>query len=211
MTSFSATLVNQTQSTWTLVVYLTLPTSPTLASVAWKLTAPAASGGTQRVTWSDGFGVALATLNGTLYQQNLVQASDPGKAWKVVTVSNAVQFDADGNALLPTSLQVDNASGQTVNAGLAYGGTGAIYRSGLANGVNVQFGTTPLFWAILVDSIQHGELVRQGTADAAMFNSFVGPQAVQFPNGQPNLVATATQDGGGVQLALGYSANSGGA
>lgn len=209
MTEYSATLDNQTQTTWTLVIYLILPSSPTLSSVAWKL-ASAAPTGTKAVTWDDGLGVALATLSGNVYQQNLVQASDAGKAWKVVTQSGAQQFQADGSSMTPTTLQVDNAAGQPVDAGFALGGTGAVYRAGLLSGSNVLFDTAPQVWALLADNAQQGEIVYEAASRAMLIGTFVGPQQVRFPASQPNLVVTATQSGGSVSMALTYANTPGG-
>ncbi len=204
MTDYTVNFYNQTDSTWTLAIYLTVP-GIGLDSVCWKRI-PAAPGGQGLVTWDPQ--KLSAVIGGRPSSDTLVyttlqaKSAEPGSKWKIVNPSGAQELEADGNANLPNQIQILNDSLQEASPGLGMAEVGAIYRPDLLSGLNQTFDAQPNYWAMAFDSVQEGQLITTSSALGAM-SIMTNSTELDFSQGS-NAGVTIQVDGSTVKVTVSY-------
>jgi hypothetical protein len=83
-------------------------------------------------------------------------------------------------------------------------GAGAVYKSNVASGLNVEFEPTPQYWVLLADQASAGQVITVSRLPASMFLVFTTPQELNFPSAQPAAVVTASMNGSTLQVDISY-------
>lgn len=205
----SITFNNQTDRTWTMAIYQTLPKSTNLDSVSWQQVTVAESG-VNSISWANTFNAVIASYTDSegkqLYKAFQLPAASPGSAWKIVMKGGILQLQADGSAPLSTQIQIANVSGQLANPGLGMDGKGAVYQQGLFSGLSVLFETSPLLWVGLFDLISPGEVITGGLNRKVSFmTTMAGPWALKYPAGQNGATLKAWIENSSLQTSLEYT------
>lgn len=211
MTAYAATLVNETSSVWTLVVYVTIPNAATMLSVAWQVSPGVAPSGSNGVTWTDGASVCLGTLSTStgvsIFRQNLARAAAPNQGW-TVTNNGSLDLTLTGPSITPGQIEVTNSAGQLTNIALGYSSTAAVYAAGIASGLAVGFIPTPRYWALITQSsVAQGQVVAYATPTnkAQVAGTFVPPFAFDFPSNETAATITLSMNGNSVSVITTYA------
>lgn len=191
---------NQTNRTWTMVVYQTIPESIGLDSVAWKKTIAPQNGETG-VSWEIEYLVALANYKQTggigVYKASQKFNDIPlGSKWKVVYKDNVQQLERDGDADRPELIVIKNDSNHLADVGVGMSGEASVYKRDVLSGSAGQFKVTPTYYVGLFNNLELGTVISS--------NVVVGPLEVKFPGGLNKAVLTASLDGSNIKLDLNY-------
>lgn len=220
MTAYGATLQNDTDSVWTLVIYVTLPAAASMLSVAWQVSAPVANHGSADVSWTDTPAVCLGTSSGVpgaqSFKQTLWQQAAVDQGWVVGTTGGALTLTLSGSSPTPGQIAVTNNSGQTTNIALGYSAAAAVYSQNVSSGVAVGFVPVPTYWALITQSaIKRGDVVAYASTPAKLAQTnlielsagqYIPPIRLQFPTMQTAVTITLSMDGNTVQAIPAYSA-----
>jgi rhizosphere induced protein len=199
MPTYTVNFTNNTDQTWTMVLYQKLPNGQDLDSVSWlQTTAP--PGGTSGVQFRDELEVALAyySENGGrgIFHTSQILPAGYGSAWRVVFEDGVQQLKNRGRAALPQQITITNESASAVSAGIGMSEHAAVYRRNLATGATAQFQVTPSYFVGLFDNVVRGEVITD--------NVGVGPEQLRFPPGSSRATVTANLDDSQVVLRIQY-------
>jgi len=208
-TSYDVTFNNQTATTWTLVLYITLPAGSGLASVSWKQ-ASVAPNGIGSLSWTDNSYAVLGTaksFNGVPgFALSQAVSAPPDTGWNIVVQNSVQQLVAAGAPLLKGTIQINNVSSRNANPGFGLDGAGALYKSNLASGLSIQLTPQPQYWAMLAEQMSVGEVITVAGLPSTKLTAaaFTPPQALSFPNGQTSATVTASMSGEALIVAITY-------
>ncbi|AOY80604.1 hypothetical protein BJP36_12415 [Moorena producens JHB] len=198
--TYSVDFKNQTDRTWTMVVFQEIPDSIGLDSVAWKKTTVPRSG-ESGVDWDIEYIVALANYKqtggvGVYKASQKFNNISLGSKWKVVFKDGVQQLEPDGDAEKPELIVINNESNQLADVGIGMSGDASVYKRDVYSGSGGQFKVTPTYYVGIFNDLVLGTVISS--------NVIVGPLKVQFPSGMNKAVLTATLDGSTLKLALTY-------
>jgi hypothetical protein len=189
---------NQTDRTWTMVVYQTIPASIGLDSVAWKKTTVPKSG-ESGVEWEIDYLVALANYKQStgvgVYKAAQKLNASLGSKWKVVFQDGVQQLEPDGSGE-PGFIVIKNDSGNPADIGIGMSGESSVYKRDVLSGSAAQFQVTPTYYVGLFNDLIYGTVISS--------NVIVGPLPLVFPSGNNKAVLTASLDGSKIKLGLKY-------
>jgi len=199
MSNYYCNFKNETDQTWTMAVYQTLPDSIGLDSVSWKQTTVPHSG-FSGVKWEVDYNVATADYQQTggigVYTASQVLSSLLGKQWDCVFADNVQQLKEAGNAPQGNQIIINNKSNRLANLGVGMSGQGSLFKKGVLSGASAQFTVTPTYWAGLFNQVQLGQVISS--------NITVGPLKLEYPNGLNAATVTARLDGDNILLKVEY-------
>ena len=200
MANYFANFQNNTDRTWAMAVYQTLPNSIGLDSVSWQQTTVPQSG-YSGVSWEVFYNAAIANYAQTggigVYTASQILDADLGTAWDIVFEDNVQQLKAAGSAPEPSQILINNESGIVANPGIGMSGAGSVYKQDVLSGSSAQFEVTPTYWAGLFNDVVLGEVISS--------NVIVGPVQLQYPSGTNDATITADLDGDNIVLTVSYS------
>ncbi len=202
MTEYYVNFSNETDRTWSMAVYQTIPNSIGLDSVAWKLTTVPRAG-SSGVKWEVKYDVALADYRQTkplgVYFGKQILPTTLGVEWEIKFEDGCQQLYKVGD--LPTDLGdhivVHNNSGLQASPGIGMNGNASVYKRNILSNASAQFKVTPTYWAGLFRDVELGEVISS--------NVEVGPEKIKFSSGANVATLTATLDGESIKLATTYS------
>ena len=222
MTAYRGTLQNNTDSVWTLVIYITLPAAASMLSVAWQVSQPVANNGTADVSWNDTAAVCLGTSSGVpgaqSFRQTLWQQAAVNQAWAVGSTGGALTLTLSGTSRTPGQIEVTNSTSpaQVTNIALGYTAAAAVYSQNVSSGVGVGFVPVPQYWALITQGpVKQGDVVAFATTPMKVSaarpgelsaGQFIPPILLQFPASQTAVTITLSNDGNAVQAKVAYSA-----
>jgi hypothetical protein len=201
MSAYYVNFNNQTDQTWTMAVYQTLPNSIGLDSVSWQQTTVPHSG-YSGVQWDVTYDVAIANYYQEggigVYQASQTLNAALGTAWQCVVQDGVQQLIPYSSPTPPpaNTIVINNVSNQLANLGIGMSGQGSVYKQGVVSGASAQFTVTPTYWVGLFNDLVNGEVISS--------NVIVGPQEIQFPNGMNAANVTASMSGSSIQLNIQY-------
>lgn len=206
MTTLTVNLANKTPSVWTFVVFMTLPNSSGLESVAWKLRPIPGTNGTSKLTWTDtDFCAAIGayTTSGGMivYEQTQALPATAGSAWQIVAQGGAQELQANGNAILPNMIQIANASGSLASAAFGVASTAAVYKRDLLSGASAIFDPQPSYFVLLADSMDQGQAIVP-VPSGGLGGVIVGPKPLPLSASAPSVTVTATSNSVSIDLAV---------
>lgn len=197
--SYYIDFVNNSGKTWTMGVYQTLPDSIGLESVSWLQTA-VPDGGESGVSWNIDYLAMLANYNQTggkgVYKASQKKTTSLGKRWKIVYKDGVQQLVEDGNADRADQIYIFNESGETASPGFGMSGQGSVYKREIFSGTGAQFVVKPTYWVGLFNQLVLGEVISS--------NVTVGPEKIQFGEGQNLATVTAKIDGSTLKMDIKY-------
>ena len=205
MMNVTVTFANQTTSTtWTLVIYLTLP-GQSFDSVCWKQTTAPPSGNGEPLSWNtEDLDAAIGSHTaGVIYATRQALPAKLGSMWTIVAAGDAVQLRANGSAMLPTQIQILNDTGQMANPGLGVDGTAALFSRDLLSGVSAVFDGIPEYWVAVCDTAVPGQLITTSANVAPATTALIGPEPLDFSQGTTAAVSIS-QVGERQKLAVTY-------
>jgi hypothetical protein len=223
MAEYEVTLLNQTGTVWTLVVYITIPDAAGMLSVAWQVSPPAAPSGNNTVAWTDDPYVCLGsspTGSGVqIYRQTLSQLAAANQGWLVANNSGALTLTLQGSSVTPGQIEITNNAGQFTNVALGYSKAAAVYSPQLASGLAAGFIPVPQYWVLLSQSaMKPGQVVanastpvKSGTTSTfsagmqQVAAQFAPPIPLNFPTGQTAATVTASLSGSTFTVSVAYS------
>ena len=190
---------NNTEQTWTMGVYQTLPTSPGLESVSWKQTRVPRHG-SSGVKWDITYNVMLGKYQQTggigVYKGEQKLSADLGTAWEIVYQDDVQQLQSMGDAA-PGQIIIWNHSNRLAYPGFGMSGSGAVYKKDTLSGSSAQFIVKPTYWVALFNQIVLGEVISS--------NIVVGPLEIKFVEQLNRATLTASVVGSSIRLDLQYS------
>ena len=199
MSTYYCNFDNQTNDTWSMAVYQTLPNSIGLDSVSWKQTT-APKGGRTGVNWEIAYDVALADYQQEggigVYTANQVLSANLGTAWNIVFKDNVQQLEAAGQAPSESQIIIHNKSNRLANPGIGMSGAGSVFKRNVNSGADAQFEVTPTYWIGLFNNVVLGEVISS--------NVIVGPFKLQYPSGFNSATLSAWLDGANIMTKLTY-------
>ncbi|KVT60924.1 hypothetical protein WK55_11425 [Burkholderia ubonensis] len=199
MTTYYVDFNNNTQQTWTMGVYQTLPNSIGLESVSWKQTTVPQSGNSG-VEWDVFYNVAIANYQQVggvgVYKASQTLRAELGSAWQCVFQDNVQQLVPASASVPSDSILISNVSNNLANLGIGMSGQGSVYKKGVVSGASAQFQVTPTYWFGLFNSLVLGEVISS--------NVVVGPQQLVYPGGQNLATVTAYMDGNTMKVSVTY-------
>lgn len=200
MATYYVDFKNQTNQTWTLAVYQTLPNSEGLDSVSWKQTTVPPNGESS-VSWDVTYDVAIAGYSQEggigVYSANQTQPTNLGTVWDCVWLDGVQQLVPDQTSTpVPGQILIKNSSDQLANLGIGMSGQGAVFKQGVDSGANAQFVVSPTYYAGLFDDVQLGQVISSDVA--------TDPQTLVFPSGLDYATITATLNNGVLTVSIGY-------
>jgi hypothetical protein len=204
MSTYYCNFVNNTNQTWTMGVYQTLPSTAGLDSVSW-LQSAAPVGGNTGVQWNVTYNVALADYQQVggigVYKASQVLSANLGTVWDIVTTGGVQQLVADTSGQIqpePDEILILNQSNLLANPGIGMSGQGSVYKHEVLGGADAQFVVTPTYWIALFDQVELGDVISS--------NVSVGPIELQFDgNNAATLTASLSPDHQSILLNLAYS------
>lgn len=200
MSNYYVDFSNETQSTWTMAVYQTLPNSIGLDSVSWKQTTVPKSGDSG-VEWQVNYNVALAEYKQTggigVYKASQTLPAELGTAWQCVFEDNVQQLIPDSGSVPSDTILIKNVSSMEANLGIGMSGQGSVYKKGVVSGAAGQFTVTPSYWVGLFNNLVLGEVISS--------NVIVGPTPIRFPDGMNLATVTAWMSGSSIKFKVDYS------
>jgi hypothetical protein len=189
---------NNTQQTWTMGVWQTLPESPGLDSVSWKQSA-APKGGSTGVSWEIDYWALVADYKQTsgigVYKASQKLPTLLGRKWNIV-MQDGVQQLEDVGTYTDGHLLLSNVSGQVASPGIGMSGSGSVFKRNIPSNASAQFSVKPKYWAGLFNKLVVGEVISS--------NVIVGPLEVVYPSGNNLGLLTAFMDGETIRMTLGY-------
>ncbi|MGU7811559.1 hypothetical protein [Burkholderia sp. AW49-1] len=199
MTAYYVDFNNDTQQTWTMGVYQTLPNSIGLESVSWQQTTVPQSG-SSGVKWDVFYNVAIANYRQVggigVYKASQTLRAELGSSWNCVFKDNVQQLVPGTGSPPPDSILINNVSDNLANLGIGMSGQGAVFKKGVVSGASAQFQVTPTYWIGLFNALVLGEVISS--------NVVVGPQQLTYPSGQNLATVTAYMDGNTIKLKVEY-------
>jgi len=197
--SYYVDFINKSGRTWTMGVYQTLPDSLGLESVSWLQTT-VADGGESGVAWEIDYLAMLANyrqLGGKgVYKASQKKTTSLGKKWKIVYKEGVQQLVEDGAADRPDQIYIFNDSGETATPGFGMSGQGSVFKREIFSGTGAQFIVKPTYWVGLFNQLVLGEVISS--------NVTVGPEKIQFGEGQNLATVTARVDGSTLKMDIKY-------
>lgn len=202
MDKYYVNFENQTDRTWSMAIYQTIPNSIGLDSVAWKLTTVPQSG-FSGVTWNVDYNVALAdyrqdTPLGVYYAS---QALDThlGREWDIVYKDGVQQLELVGELELDLAdhILINNKSGLVASPGIGMSGMGSVFKRNILSNASAQFKVEPTYWAGLFRDVQLGEVISS--------NVEVGPIKLSFSEGSNVATVNAQRIGDSIEYTTRYS------
>lgn len=212
VTSYSVECINQTQETWTFVVYIQLPDAPGTESVSWQqITLP--KGGQSPLEWTTEIDVCLAKVTAgppRVYKTTQILQTEVGTAWNVKASGGIVELvQSSTPPLLPSTVQIQNQTTAKVNVGYGQSGAGAVFAPDLLGNAVVAFYPASSYWLMLATNIVGGQVITSGSSVPQMpflaltpRSGFVLPQRLVFPTGVTTATATAKMDGSSIVLVI---------
>jgi len=201
MATYYVDFYNNTDRTWTMAVYQTLPNSVGLDSVSW-LQSTAPKGGSTGVQFDVTYNVALANYrqdNGIgVYKSSQTLHAELGTAWQIVYADGVQQLEPAGKAPLPQQILITNSSGKEANPGIGMSGSPSVYKRKVNSGAGAQFQVTPTYYVGLFNNVVLGEVISS--------NVIVGPKVLKYPSGDTQATVTANLDGENIILRIDYGA-----
>jgi hypothetical protein len=203
MANYYVNFSNQTQQTWTMGVYQTLPDSIGLDSVSWQQTT-VPQNGYSGVLWTVSYNVCIANYvqQGGIgvYTASQTLPAMLGTSWNIVFTEGVQQLQANGSAPQGNQIIINNGSNSYANPGIGMSGQGSVFQNDVASGAAAQFTVTPTYYVGLFNHVQLGEVIST--------NVTVGPLELQFPTGQNTALLTASMDGDNIVTSISYSSQS---
>jgi hypothetical protein len=204
-TTYTLNLQNQTPSVWTFVVFLVLPNSAGLDSVAWQLRTLPPSTGKGSISWTDDYCVAIATRGSaggfTVFSDTQTQPAAANTAWKIVDSSGVQEIVANGTALTPDTIQLLNSTSSLANGGFGAASLGAVFKGDLRGQESAVFVPQPQYFVMLADSMQQGQVITRGSRIAkATTSSIVGPVALNLSPAAATKSVTAVVNGNTISI-----------
>ncbi len=202
MGTYYTHFVNDTDRTWSMAVYQTIPNSIGLDSVAWKMTTVPRSG-SSGVKWEVNYNVALASYRQTkplgVYFGKQILPTTLGAEWEIKYEDGCQQLYKMGDLAsdLGDHIVVHNNSGLKASPGIGMGGNASVYKRDILSNASAQFKVTPTYWAGLFRDVELGEVISS--------NVEVGPEKIKFSSGANVAILTATLDGESIKLKTTYS------
>ncbi|WP_419786592.1 hypothetical protein [Pseudodesulfovibrio sp.] len=203
MQKYYVNFENDTDRTWNMAVYQTLPDSIGLDSVAWQVAAAPHSGVTG-IEWTLEYNVALADYRQESSSTGIYKASqslitDLGYEWEIVFQDGVQQLNKlqPLEADLKDHIRVINRSGLEANPGVGMSGYGSVFKRSVLGNASAQFKVTPTYWVGLFRDVQLGQVISS--------NVEVGPIEIQFDNGTNVATVTAIREGESIEVATTYS------
>ncbi|WP_410953453.1 hypothetical protein [Pseudomonas sp. S1(2024)] len=191
---------NQTNDTWTLAVYQTLPSSVGLDSVSWKQTTVPTQG-YSGVEWTIDYNVVIANYRQVggvgVYKASQTLSTQLGSVWDCVFKDNVQQLVLGSGSAPADSIQINNKSNLPANLGIGMSGQGSVFKPDVVGSGQAQFKVTPTYYLGLFQKVQLGEVISS--------NVVVGPREIKFPSGMNCATATARMDGANIKLTITYS------
>lgn len=199
MANYYIDFENETDRTWTMVVYQTLPDSIGLDSVAWqKTTTP--KGGSSGVKWEIDYLVSIANYKQDggigVYKSSQKLPAKLGSKWEIVYEEGVQQLKEAGSAQ-DGYITIVNKSKVQANPGVGMSGSPAVYKQNVLDGSSAQFKVTPTYYVGLFNDLELGTVISS--------NVIAGPLEVKFPSGMNKGVLTAKLDGDSLILDLKYN------
>jgi hypothetical protein len=184
-TTYTLNLQNQTPSVWTFVVFLVLPNSAGLDSVAWQLRTLPRSTGKGSITWTDDYCVAIATRGTaggfTVFSDTQTQPAAANSAWKIVESAGVEEIVSNGLPLTPDTIQLLNSTSALANGGFGAASLGAVFKGDLRGQESAVFVPQPQYYVLLADSMQQGQVITRGiSAKTTATSAIVGPVALNL-------------------------------
>jgi len=199
MPSYYVDFNNDTQQTWTMAVYQTLPSSIGLESVSWKQTTVPQSGASG-VTWDVFYNVAIANYQQVggigVYKASQTLKTELGTSWDCIFKDNVQQLVPGSGSVPADSVLINNKSTNLANLGIGMSGQGSVFKKGVVSGASAQFQVTPTYWVGLFNSLVLGEVISS--------NVVVGPLQLSYPGGQNLATVNAYMDGNTIKLNVTY-------
>ena len=190
---------NNTDRTWTMAVYQTLPNSAGLDSVSW-LQSMAPKGGSSGVQFDLTYNVSIANYrqdNGIgVYKSSQTLHAELGTAWQIVYADGVQQLEPAGFAPLPQQILITNASNKVANPGIGMSGSPSVYKPNVNSDATAQFQVTPTYYVGLFNDVVLGEVISS--------NVIVGPKVLRYPSGETQARVTADLDGDKIILRVDY-------
>lgn len=200
-TTYYADFVNDTDRTWTMAVYQTLPTSIGLESVSWQQTTVPQSG-ESGVSWEVTYDVVIANLvqigGKGVYKASQTLPATLGSSWQIVFRDGVQQLVPGATPVAGDQILISNDSGFSANPGIGMSGEGAVYQPDTLSGSDAQFLVEPSYYVGLFNDVQLGEVISS--------NVVVGPLQLQYPDGLNLATLTAKLNGQNIVLTLTYGA-----
>ena len=200
MSTYYCNFANQTEQTWTMGVYQTLPSTPGLDSVSWQQTTVPQSG-LSGVSWNVTYNVVLGDYQQAggigVYTSSQTLGTLLGTAWNIVFKDDVQQLAPVGGAAQPNEIVIYNQSGRLANPGIGMSGQGSVFQQGVVGGAAAQFTVTPSYWVALFNQVEIGEVIST--------NVSVGPLELQYPSGFNSATLTASLNGENIELNVTYS------
>lgn len=193
---------NNTDRTWSMAVYQTLPNSIGLDSVAWKLTTVPKSG-SSGVLWEVNYNVSLASYRQDtplgVYYASQTMDTHLGYEWDIVYKDGVQQLELVEplDSGLEDHILINNKSGLEANPGIGMSGMGSVFKRNVLSNASAQFKVTPIYWVGLFRDVQIGEVISS--------NVEVGPFKLAFAEGSNVATITAVRQGDAIECATGYS------
>ena len=199
MSTYYINFENNTTSTWTMGVYMTIPKSVGLESVTWLQTTAPQSGSTG-VSWEETYDVAITNYKqdggiGVYKASQTINDVSLGTAWNIVYEDNVQQLQAAGSTSAGQIL-IQNQSGLLANPGIGMSGQTSVVKSNVYSGSHGEFEVTPTYYVALFNDVQLGTVISSAI--------ITDPLTVQFPSGQNAATLTASVDGESLVLTLSY-------
>jgi len=220
VTAYAVTLVNGTNTVWTLVAFITIPNAAGMLSVAWQISPAVAPGGNDGVKWTDGACVCIgssSTVDGVqIFRQNLAQPAASNQAWVITSNSGALTLTLTGPSITPGQIEITNSSGQVTNAALGYSTAAAVYSPNLLSGVAAGFIPGPRYWVLITQSApKQGQVIANAnmsllrkpftTTSNQVDGQFIPPIALAFPSTQTAATVTLSMDGSTIKPDVMYA------
>ncbi|WP_437923041.1 hypothetical protein WMF37_28905 [Sorangium sp. So ce291] len=191
---------NQTNQTWTMVIFQTLPGLTSRDSVSWKQ-ATAPPSGIGGVSWASTFNVVIASYTATdgggAYKESQTLSASLGSAWSVSFTDGVQQLMRVGETARG-QIRIINDSDRLANLGVGVDGQGSVYQRGVLGKVAAQFVMSPTYWVGLFEQAQLGQVVSTQVIN-------LGPWKLRFSSGQNLATVTASIDEENIRVNVEYS------
>ncbi|MEH1780072.1 MAG: hypothetical protein V7L26_13310 [Nostoc sp.] len=201
MANYYVDFENQTDRTWTMVVYQTLPDSIGLESVAWKKTTTPQRG-SSGVKWGIDYLVSIADYKQEegigVYKSSQKLPAKLGSKWEIVYEEGVQQLKQAGSGL-DGYITIINKSKLKANPGVGMFESPAVYKKNVLSDSSAQFKVTPTYYVSIFNDLELGTVISS--------NVIVDPIEVKFPSGMNKGVLTAKLDGESLKLDLKYNSS----
>jgi len=202
MVKYYVNFENETDRTWSMAIYQTIPNSIGLDSVAWKLTTVPQSG-LSGVAWEVDYNVALANYRQDtplgVYHASQTMGSHLGTEWDIVYRDGVQQLKLVGELGLDLEdhILINNKSGLTASPGIGMSRAGSVFKRDILSNASAQFKVQPTYWAGLVRDVRLGEVISS--------NIEVGPIKLSFAEGANVATINAKRIGDSIEHSTTFS------